>query len=164
MGMDERAVETVSRWKFEPARRKGKPVASHLTLSLHFKTYGGDQQKFLDLSEKARTDDPAAEFELANAFFEGRDIPKDEAQGMALLERAARSGHPQAQFEMGERIYGDGNDAEKYVDAYVWYAQAQRNGADGAETKVTELEPRMTPDQLSEARKRVESWTTSPPK
>lgn len=157
MGMDERAVETVSRWKFEPARRNGKPVPSQFNLTLHFKTYGGDEQKFLDLSQRARSGDPTAEFELANAFFEGRDIPKDEAQGMALLERAARSGHPQAQFEMGERIYGDGNDSEKYVDAYVWLAQAQRNGADGAGAKVTELEARMTPDQLSEAHKRLAS-------
>lgn len=164
MGMDERAVDTVGTWKFEPARRYGKPVASHLNLTLHFKTYGEDQQKFIDLSQKARTGDAAAEFELANAFFEGHDIPKDEAQGMALLERAARSGHPQAQLEMGERVYGDGNDAEKYVDAYVWYAQAQRNGADGAEGRVTELESRMTPDQLSEARKRLASSTNASPK
>lgn len=159
MGMDERAIETLSRWKFEPARRNGKPVPSRFTLSLHFKTYGGDEQKFLDLSQKARSGDPGAEFELANAFFEGRDIPKDEAQGMALLERAARSGHPQAQYEMGERVYGDGNDAEKYVDAYVWYAQSQRNGAEGADAKVTELESRMTPDQLSEAHKRLATTT-----
>ena len=164
MGMDERAVETVSRWKFEPARRNGKPVPSRFILSLHVKTSGGDQQKFLDLSQKSRTGDPAAEFELANAFFEGRDIPKDEAQGMALLERAARSGYPQAQYEMGERIYGDGTDAEKYVAAYVWFAQAQLSGAGGADAKVTELEARMTPDQLSEARKRLESTPPNPPR
>jgi len=161
MGMDERAVETVSQWKFEPARRNGKPVPSQFTLTLHFKTTGGDEQKFIDLSQKARMGDHAAEFELANAFFAGREIPKDEAQGMVLLERAARSGHPQAQFEMGERIYGDGNDSGKYVEAYVWFAQAQRNGAEGADAKVTELEARMTPDQITEARKRLAS--ASPP-
>jgi len=58
---------------------------------------------------------------------------------------------------MGERTYGDGNKPEDYVAAYVWYAQAQRNGAEGADAKVVELESRMTPDQLGEARKRVES-------
>jgi TonB family protein len=156
LGMDERAVATVNKWKFEPARRYGRPVPTRMNLSLHFKLYGNDSQKFIDLSDKARAGDPAAEFELANAFFAGRDIPKDEAQGMALLERAARSGHPQAQFQMGERTYGDGNNPEQYVTAYVWYAQAQRSGADQAEAKVTELESRMTPDQLSEARKRLE--------
>jgi len=75
---------------------------------------------------------------------------------MALLERSARSGYAQAQFQMGERSYGDGNAAENYVTAYVWYTQAQRSGSDQAEAKVTELESRMTPDQIAEARKRVE--------
>lgn len=157
LGMDERAIAAVSKWKFEPARRYGKPVPTRMNLSLHFKLFGNDSQKFIDLSDKARGGDPAAEFELANAFFAGRDIPKDEAQGMALLERAARSGHPQAQFQMGERSYGDGNNPEQYVAAYVWYVQAQRSGAEQAEAKVTELESRMTPDQLAEARKRTES-------
>lgn len=161
LGMDERAVATVSKWKFEPARRYGRPVPTRMNLSLHFKLFGNDSQKFIDLSEKARAGDPAAEFELANAFFAGRDIPKDEAQGMVLLERAARSGHPQAQYQMGERIYGDGNNPEQYVTAYVWYAQAQRRGADQAEAKVTELESRMTPDQLADARKRLEITNTS---
>jgi hypothetical protein len=133
-----------------------------MNLSLHFQLFGNDSQKFIDLSDKARAGDPAAEFELANAFFVGRDIPKDEAQGMALLERAARSGHPQAQFQMGERSYGDGNSPEQYVTAYVWYVQAQRSGADQAEAKVIELESRMTPDQLAEAHKRVEN--TAAPK
>ena len=161
-GMDERAVETVSQWTFEPGRHNGKPVPRRLSLSLEFKLFGTNTQRFLDLSEKARAGDPAAEFELANAFFQGRDIPKDESQGMALLERAARSGHPQAQFQMGERAYGDGNQPENYVAAYVWYAQAQRSGANQAEAKVTELESRMTPDQLAEARQRLESALNSP--
>ena len=160
-GMDERAVETVHKWKFEPGRRNGKPVVSHLSLSLNFKLFGTDTQKYLELSEKARAGDPAAEFELANAFFEGRDIPKDETQGMALLERAARRGHPQAQFQMGERVYGDGNQPENYVTAYFWYAQAKHSGADQADTKVAELESRMTPDQLTEARKRLENSLNS---
>jgi len=161
MGLDERAVETVGRWKFEPGRRNGKPVMSRLTLNLQFKLFGADTQKFFDLSEKANSGDAAAEFELANAFFQGRDIPKDEAKGMALLERAARSGHAQAQFQMGERIYGDGNNSDSYVDAYVWYAAAQRSGAGPADAKVTVLESRMTPDQLSEAHKRLESWQST---
>jgi TPR repeat protein len=144
-----------------PGRRNGRPIASRLTLSLQFKIFGADTQKFLDLSDKARSGDPTAEFELANAFFEGRDIPKDESQGMALLERAARRGYPQAQFQMGERFYGDGNNPQSYVVAYYWYAQARRSGNGHADAKVTELESRMTPDQLTEARKRLEGSLTS---
>jgi TonB family protein len=164
MGLDEKAVETLKTWEFEPGRKYGRPVITHLTLHLEFKLFGGDTQKVFELSEKAKTGDAAAEFELANAFFEGREIAKDESQGMALLERAARSGFPQAEFQMGERTYGDGNNGEKYIDAYLWFALAQRAGAEKADARVSELEARMTSDQLSEAQKRLENWPATPPK
>jgi TonB family protein len=164
MGLDEKAVEAVRKWKFEPGRRYGRPVNTHLTLKLGFKLFGANSQKFFDLSEKAKAGDADAEFELATAFFEGREIAKDESQGMVLLERAARSGLTRAEFQLAERTYGDGNNAEKYIEAYLWYALAQRSGAEQADTKIRELEARMTPDQLSEAQKRLENWPATPPK
>ncbi len=159
MGLDERAIEAVKKWKFEPARRYGRPVLTHLTLSIQFKLFGQSTEKFLDLSEKAKTGDPAAEFELAKAFLDGKDIPKDETQGLALLERAARDGQPLAQFQMAERVYGDGNNPENYIPAYVWYALAQRGGVESSDKKIIELESRMTYEQLAEARKRVDNTT-----
>lgn len=128
MGLDEKAIEAVRKWKFEPARKYGRPVMMRLNLSLTFKLFGIGSDNFIELSQKAKAGDAAAEFALANAFFEGRDIPKDESQGAALLERAARDGLSQAQFQMGERTYGDGNNSDNYVAAYVWYALAQRGG------------------------------------
>jgi hypothetical protein len=65
---------------------------------------------------------------------------------------------------MGERIYGDGTNADKYVMAYVWYSIAGRSGTEQAVAKVTEIEARMTPSQLGEARKRVEAWPDEPSK
>jgi TPR repeat protein len=76
-----------------------------------------------------------AEFGLGNAFFAGKDIPKDESKGAVLLERAARDGLPEAQFQMAERAYGTGSDPETYVAAYVWYALAQRSGYDPSQGK-----------------------------
>ena len=155
MGMDERVVATVNQWKFEPERRNGRAVASRTQLTLNFKLFGNDVSKFSRLSERAQAGDAQAEFELAQAFFEGREVPKDEKQAMALLERAARGGHAAAMLQMGERIYGDGTDAERYVPAYVWYVRAAESGAEPAQARVSELEARMTPDQISEARKQL---------
>lgn len=81
---------------------------------------------------------------------------------MALLERAARSGLTDAQFQMGERVYGDGTNADKYVTAYVWYSLAARSGTEQAGAKVSELEARMTPAQMGEARKRIDAWPDEP--
>jgi TPR repeat protein len=112
MGLDQKAVEAVSKSRFEPARRYGRPVMIRLNLSIGFKLYGAGSAKILELTQRANAGDAAAEFELANAFFEGRDIPKDESQGAALLERAARDGVAQAQFQMGTRTYGEGNNPD----------------------------------------------------
>jgi len=36
--LDQRAVETVSRWKFDPATKEGKPVGVHVTVDVSFST------------------------------------------------------------------------------------------------------------------------------
>jgi TonB family protein len=160
MGLDQKAIEAVRQWQFEPARRNGRPIPSGLILTIRFNLFGGGADKFVELSEKAKEGDPAAELELANAFFAGRDVPKNENQGLALLERAAEGGLPQAQFELAEHTYGDGTNSANYVDAYVWYTRSQRGGYAASEAKIGELESRMTEEQSAEARKRLESLSS----
>jgi TonB family protein len=159
-GLDEHTVAAVQQWRFEPARNKGKPILSRFTVEMTFHSLG-DQDKIYDLSDKAQRGDAAAEYELAKDFLEGHDMAKDEAQGVALLERAARGGIPQAQFEMGERTYGDGTNGDNFVDAYVWYVLAKNGGIEQTEMKTNELEQKMTPEQLAEAQKRLAKWTPS---
>jgi TPR repeat protein len=116
------------------------------------------------LSERVRSGDPAAEFELANAFFAGKDIPKDESKGAALLERAARDGVPEAQFQMAVRAYGSGSNPETYVSAYVWYSLAQRSGFGPSQGRAETIAAEMTPEQLAEARKQLEKFAVPAPK
>jgi TonB family protein len=157
MGLDQKAVEAVSKSRFEPARRYGRPVLIRLNLSVSFKLIGLGSANILELTQRATNGDAVAEFELANAFFEGRDIPKDEDQGAAMLERAARDGVAKAQFQMGARTYGEGNSPDHYVAAYMWYALAQRGGVEGSDKMVSELEAKMSTEQISEARKKVDN-------
>lgn len=163
MGLDEKAVEAVQKWRFTPGLRYGRPVMSRLNVSMTFKLYGTNN-KILELTERARTGEAAAEFELATAFLDGRDIPKDEKQGLALLERAARDGLPQAQFQMGERTYGNGSVRDSYVAAYVWYALSQRGGFEQGQAKTEELAAELSPEQLLEAQKQLENWAAPPAK
>ena len=158
MGLDEKAVEAVRKWTFEPARKNGRPVVTHLTLSVEFKLVGDD--KILLLTDRAKNGDAAAEFELANAFFAGKDIPRDENRGMAMLERSARDGLPEAQFQMGERTYGNGSNPENYVAAYVWYTLAQRGGFEQSQAKAEIVAAEMTPEQVADAQKRLDDWAT----
>jgi len=38
-GLDEKAVDAVSRWRFDPARKAGKPVAVQLNVEVSFNLY-----------------------------------------------------------------------------------------------------------------------------
>jgi len=39
MGLDEKAIEAVSRWKFEPAKKDGQPVAVQIAVEVNFRLY-----------------------------------------------------------------------------------------------------------------------------
>lgn len=39
MGLDEKAIEAVSRWRFKPATRNGKPVATEIAIEVEFHLY-----------------------------------------------------------------------------------------------------------------------------
>jgi TonB family protein len=39
MGLDEKAVEAIRRWRFEPARKDGVPVAVQINVEVNFRLY-----------------------------------------------------------------------------------------------------------------------------
>ncbi len=39
LGLDEKAVETVRTWKFQPARRNGAPVPVHVMVEISFRLF-----------------------------------------------------------------------------------------------------------------------------
>ncbi len=164
MGLDEKAIEAVRRWRFEPARKNGNPVAVQINVEVAFRLYKSPNSRIPKLWEKANAGDAKAELELSKAYFEGRDVPKDEGQGLAFLERAAKHGLPRAQFLMGEHTYAHGSSSADYVNAYMWYALARQRGYKGSDKMLQELASKMSPEQLSDARTRVENWPNAPAK
>jgi TonB family protein len=46
MGLDEKAIEAVRRWVFEPARRAGKPVAVQIDVQVSFRLYRDASKMF----------------------------------------------------------------------------------------------------------------------
>ena len=39
MGLDQKAIEAVRNWKFEPAKNNGKPVAVQINVEVNFRLY-----------------------------------------------------------------------------------------------------------------------------
>lgn len=153
MGLDEKAIEAVRQWRFSPAMKNGAPVAVQINVEISFRLYGGLDDKFQKLFEKADAGDAKAQFEVSQVFLSGHDA-FDESRGFPYLEKAAKQGLPKAQFAMGEYLSSHGNDL---VTAYVWYALAQRSRYKHSDKKMKELAEKMTPEQLVEARRRAES-------
>src|ERR1039458_2874706 len=64
-GLDEKAIETVRSWRFEPAMKDGKPVAVQINVEFNFHLLG--TMMILELEKKANAGDPEAELELSRA-------------------------------------------------------------------------------------------------
>jgi TonB family protein len=37
MGLEEKAIEAVQKWKFQPATKNGRPVAMHISVAVNFR-------------------------------------------------------------------------------------------------------------------------------
>jgi TonB family protein len=173
LGLDEKAIEAVKNWRFAPAMMDGKPVAVQINVDVNFHSHGKElNTRFLELENKANAGDPKAQLELSRAYFEGRDIPQNDVFGLELLERAANQGLAQAQFLMGEHAYADARredpqgarSSADYVKAYTWYELALRGGYKQSKKMLKELAPKMSPEQLSDAKTRVDNWPNAPAK
>ncbi len=168
LGLDEKAIEAVKNWRFAPAMKDGKPVAVQINVGVNFHLLG---KRIFELEKKANTGDPNAELELSRAYFaDGDDSQKTRA--LELLQRAANQGLAQAQFLMGEHAYADARQEDRqgtsssvdYVKAYMWYELALRRGYKQSDKMLKELAPKMSPEQLSDARNRADNWPNSPAK
>ncbi len=165
MGLDEKAIEAVARWRFDPARRDGQPVPVQINIEVAFRLYGGvyggveaGGSRIDDLWRRADAGDPKARCELAMAYLKGRDVPKSDVVGLELLRQAANQGYARAQFEMGEYTRQHSGGASDNIAAYTWYAISQRSGWKRSDKKLRELASQMSPEDLSQAQRQAEAW------
>lgn len=171
LGLDEKAIEAVKNWRFEPAMKDGKPVAVQINVDFNFNLHEKElNTRILELEEKVNAGDPKAALQLSSSYFAGRDVPQNEVRGWELLERAANQGVAQAKFLMGEHAYADARQEDRqgtsssadYVKAYMWYELALRGGYKQSKKMLKEMAPKMSPEQLSDARNRADNWPNSP--
>jgi len=160
MGLDEKAVEAVRSWRFDPALKKGEPVAAMIAIEVEFHLYGSGNSRVDQLQQKADSGDAQAELDLANIYFEGREVPKDDRRGLEFLEKAARHNLPRAQFLLAEHV-AEGPSPD-YPTAYMWYTLAHRGGYKKSGKALKQLSARMTTDQIQEGQALADRWTSAP--
>jgi TonB family protein len=159
MGLDEKAIETVRAWKFEPASKDGKPVAVEIAIEVDFHLYGKFDDLIADLTKKAAGDDAKAELELSSIYLQGDGIPRDQTIGLTYLEKAAKHGSPHAQLLMGK--YTSEQNVPDYPQAYMWYTLARRNGEKHSEKALRKLTSKMTPEQVQAGQTLISTYAIS---
>ena len=107
------------------------------------------------LAELGSADD---QLNLGSFYAMGRGVPKDETEAGKWFALAAEQGQPVAQFMLGQWYRdGRGGIAQNYLTAYKWFtlAAAGGNQVDGRNF----LNPKMTSEEIAEAKKQAEEWT-----
>lgn len=131
-GLDERAVETVAKWRFAPATKDGKPVAVTANLEMTFQflgawydekaekrwtQYNGTnntlgnpssdpkrvERAVASMQELAAQRYVPAQYMLGMWKLTGKHVAKDEAAGLDLVRKAADKNHGPAIFELARR-------------------------------------------------------------
>jgi TonB family protein len=162
-GLDEKAIEAVKRWRFEPAQKDGKPVAVMINVEVTFHLYNDALAgRIMDLERRANAGDAKAELELSEEYLQGEETGHDERAGYRLLLQAANQGLPKAQFRMGEYTASKGDRPGDYIVAYMWYALAERNGYKQSGKKLKELSAKMSAENIAEAQAQAQNWTKPP--
>lgn len=105
------------------AAKAPKPEPKDSAPVLMSRTGGGDSWANLkELQQAAAKGNPKAEAQLGEMQLRGDGVPKDEAAGIAKLEKAARAGHSGAAFRIGMSLangeYGVAKDPGRALDYF----------------------------------------------
>jgi TonB family protein len=172
-GLDQSAVETVARWRFQPATKSGIPVSAETKVVMTFQLPGMrnvlpgpgiysdlpcaakiDSRDIKGLLKKAHKGDPEAQFVIGCAYEYGvaLQVP-DRAQAIDWYRKAAESLVP-AQYFLGETYLLNFD----YVNAYTWLKLASLGGYDDPHDRLKTVTLLLSKKELSEAEEQVAAW------
>jgi TonB family protein len=131
-GLNEEALDCVSRWRFAPALKNGTPIAFRATIEISFRI---DGRPFNDQIDRWRADSSAlatllsrkengklsddslnllrawaeknrraGQYQMALWQLRGDVVPKDAVAGLERLQKSAKSGFPPAIVALGDML------------------------------------------------------------
>jgi TPR repeat protein len=105
----------------------------------------------------------AAQNYLGIMYFLGRGVTKDDKESVKWFRRSAEQGYNAAQFNLGAAYANGHGVAQDNVLAHKWMNICGTNGElNGTQNRLS-LELRMTPDQITKARKLANEWMEKHP-
>jgi len=99
-----------------------------------------------------------AQYNLAVLYTVGRGVAMDATEAMAWYRRAANQGDSLAQYNLGMRFFEGNGVTQNFTVAYQWLSLAAAQKIPDAEKARNQLKKSMSPDQLTEGRRRVNEF------
>ena len=118
-------------------------------------------REWMPLAEQG---DIHAQYWLADLYYEGKGVSRDDKIAVKYLRLAAEQGYSRAQWKLGVMYYQGYGVQQDYVKAHMWfnvsaasYVNDNTEGGDGVAKQRLEwgvgAEKKMTPAQIEEAKK-----------
>jgi hypothetical protein len=96
-------------------------------------------QSIADLMHKAQAGEAKAQYELADAYFEGKGIPKDPKQGLTWLRKSAAQGYVGAEATLGYMYQKGIEIPPDPQEAANWYRKAARQNNTKSQAHLSEM-------------------------
>lgn len=147
--------------EFTIAAEEGLDLAQYNLGILYFTGQGVEQDyeaAFRWTEAAALQGHAAAQLNLGSLYYFGNGVPEDRDQAVEWYGNSAMGGNAAAAYTLAA-MYRDGDHVDRDpVLAHAWAAWAVRFDHPEAGAMMEELENRMRPEQLSEARRTFARW------
>ena len=99
-----------------------------------------------------------AQNDLGASFYNGEGVAKDQVEAVKWFRKAAEQNLAPAQYNLNVCYYNGKGVAKDYVEAYEWLLLAARQGDEDAKKNITELERKLTPEQIADGKTRARDF------
>jgi TPR repeat protein len=90
---------------------------------------GASAQGIAQLERQAQAGNAAAQYKLAEAYYQGDGVAADPAEGLMWLQKSATKGYSKAEFRLADNYRtGRGGTAKDDRQAFYWFRKAAEHG------------------------------------
>ena len=158
---DKQATTAVSAPDFAAMKKDAESgdATAQFNLGVMYQSGQGVPQDYADAMKwyrlAADQGDEDAQNNLGVMYAKGQGVPQDYAEAVKWFRLAADQGHAWAQDSLGVMYKNGDGVPQDFTEAYAWFSVAAAGGYPDATNKRDVAAGELTPEQLSEAKKRA---------
>ena len=99
-----------------------------------------------------------AQYNLGLIYVKGLGVPQSNTEAMKWFRKSSDQGYAKAQYGLGAMYLQGLGVPKNLVQAYMWWYLAGSQGNQDAAKAINDIKRKMTPAQISEAKKLASKW------